>query len=75
MDVQAFGRSVVLLGLGIVVVGLFMWLGPRLPFFGRLPGDVAVETERVSFFAPLGSMLIISLVLTLVLNLFAYLRR
>ena len=69
------GRAVVLAGLIIVAVGLLIWIGPRIPFFGRLPGDIAIERDNVSVFAPIGSMVVVSLVLTVVLNLLAYFRR
>ncbi|NCA15010.1 MAG: DUF2905 domain-containing protein, partial [Proteobacteria bacterium] len=56
-------------------VGLVLWLGPRLPFFGRLPGDVAIKTENVAFYAPVASMLVVSIVISLALNMLAYFRR
>lgn len=69
------GRLLVLIGLVAVAAGLAVWLGPRVPFFGRLPGDVTIKTESVSVHAPIASMLVISLAISLVLNLFAYFRR
>jgi hypothetical protein len=52
-----------------VVVGGLAALGVRLPF-GRLPGDIAITGERGGIYIPLGSMLVISIVLTLLFNLF-----
>lgn len=75
MSTPEIGRAIVLAGLGIAAVGLVIWIGPRIPFFGRLPGDISFERENVSVYAPLGSMLVVSLVLTIVLNIIAYLRR
>ena len=69
------GRSLVVLGLVITLIGLAIWFGPRAPFFGRLPGDVLIERDYGTIFAPLGSMLLVSLVLTIVVNVIAYLRR
>jgi hypothetical protein len=69
------GRLLVLIGLMVVVVGLVLWLGPRLPFFGRLPGDVAIKTENGAFYAPVASMLVVSIVISLALNMLAYFRR
>lgn len=57
-----------LLGAAVVVVGLLVWTG-ALSWFGRLPGDVEIERDNVRIFFPWVSMLLISLVLTLVLNL------
>ena len=63
------GRLVLVIGLALVVIGGLAALGVRLPF-GRLPGDIAIEGERGAIYIPIGSMLLISLVLTLIANLF-----
>ena len=62
------GPALVLLGLAIVVIGLLVWWG-GFSWFGRLPGDIRVERETVRIYIPLVSMLVISIVLTLLLNL------
>ncbi|MGH2393414.1 MAG: DUF2905 family protein [Candidatus Limnocylindria bacterium] len=63
------GRLVLLIGLVLVVVGGLAALGVRLPF-GRLPGDISIQGERGGIFIPLGTMIVVSLVLTLLVNLF-----
>jgi hypothetical protein len=51
------------------VVGGLAALGVRLPF-GRLPGDIAIEGERGGFYFPIVTMIVVSVVLTVLLNLF-----
>jgi hypothetical protein len=63
------GRILVIIGVLLVVVGGLAVLGVRLPF-GRLPGDIAIEGERGGIYIPIVTMLIISIVLTIVVNLF-----
>jgi hypothetical protein len=63
------GRLLVVVGIVLVVVGGLAMLGIRLPF-GRLPGDIAITGEHGGLFIPLGTMVVISLVLTLLFNLF-----
>ena len=70
-----FGRTLVLIGTAIALVGLFLWFGPRIPFTGRLPGDIAVERENLSVYAPVTSMIVISVVLTIIVNLLGLIRR
>ena len=65
-----FGRIILVIGLALVVVGGLAVLGVRLPF-GRLPGDIAIEGENGGICIPLGSMIVISVILTLILNFFA----
>lgn len=63
------GRIVLVIGLALVVVGGLAALGVKLPF-GRLPGDIAIEGERGGFYFPIVTMVIVSVVLTIVVNLF-----
>ena len=63
------GRFLVVIGIVLVVVGGLAVAGIRLPF-GRLPGDIAITGGRGGLFIPLGTMLVISIVLTLLFNLF-----
>jgi hypothetical protein len=63
------GRLLLVIGLVLVVVGGLAALGVRLPF-GRLPGDISIQGERGGIFIPLGTMLVVSVVLTLLVNLF-----
>ncbi len=65
------GRIVLLVGLLLVIVGGLAMIGIRLPI-GRLPGDIAIEGEHGGIYIPLGTMLVVSVVLTL---LFYFLRR
>jgi hypothetical protein len=63
------GRLLLVIGLVLVVVGGLAALGVRLPF-GRLPGDIAIEGERGGIYIPIATMIVVSLVLTVLVNLF-----
>jgi hypothetical protein len=62
------GPLLVGLGIGVMLVGLLVWAG-GLHWFGHLPGDIRIERDSVRIHVPLVSMLVVSLVLTLILNL------
>ena len=64
------GRIILVVGIVLVVVGGLAVLGVRLPF-GRLPGDIAIEGEHGGFYFPITSMIVISAVLTVLLNMFS----
>jgi hypothetical protein len=59
------GLLLVAAGVLLVVVGLLAWSG-ALSWFGRLPGDIRVERENARFYAPLTSMLVVSVALSLI---------
>jgi len=62
-------RTLIIIGLALLVIGLLWpWLG-KLPF-GRLPGDVVVEREQFRLYLPIGSMVLLSLLLSLLFWLF-----
>lgn len=63
------GKLLVLVGLFLVMAGLLFTFWQKIPFLGRLPGDITIQKEGYSFFFPLVSSIIISLVLTAVINI------
>jgi hypothetical protein len=63
------GRVLLVVGLVLVAIGGLAALGVRLPF-GRLPGDIAIEGERGGLYFPIATMIIVSIVLTVLMNLF-----
>jgi Zn-dependent protease with chaperone function len=62
------GPILIMLGLGLALVGLLVWAG-AFGWFGRLPGDIRIERGTVHVYIPIVSMLVVSIVLTLLLNL------
>jgi len=64
------GKLLIIAGGLIVVVGLALTFGPRIPFLGRLPGDIAIDRGNVHFYFPIVTCLILSLVATLILSFF-----
>jgi hypothetical protein len=64
------GRALVVCGIVVALLGGALMLLPRLPWLGRLPGDIRVEREAFSFYFPLVTCLVVSLVATLILNVF-----
>ena len=58
-------------GIALVIIGLILRYAPGLlAWFGRLPGDISIERDGVRVFIPITSMIILSLALTVIVNLF-----
>ncbi len=65
------GRALIALGILLVIVGLAVEYGPRLPFrIGRLPGDIYIHRSHTTFYFPIVTCILVSLVLTLLLWIF-----
>ncbi len=67
--IELTGRALIALGVLLVVLGVFLTVGARLPFLGRLPGDIHLQVGGVTVFAPIATMLLVSLILTILANL------
>jgi len=67
---QDLGRFLVVLGAIALLAGVVLMLAPRIPWLGRLPGDIVINRGPVSVYFPLATSIVISIVLTVVLNLF-----
>ena len=66
------GKMLIGLGLFIAAVGVILIIAGKLNIpFGKLPGDITYHKKNVTVFAPFGTMIVISVVLTLILNLFS----
>jgi len=71
------GRMVIIAGIALVVVGLLLMAGSRFSFFGlgRLPGDIAYKGKHVSFYFPIVTCFVLSVVLTFIFWLISFLSR
>ncbi|HRZ87145.1 MAG TPA: DUF2905 domain-containing protein [bacterium] len=71
MEFRFLGKTLIVLGAFLILAGTLFWLSPKLTlWFGRLPGDIAVRKKGVTFYFPLATCLICSLILSLVFWLF-----
>jgi len=67
----ATGKIITVVGIALVLIGLAVSYAPWLVnWFGRLPGDIRIQNKKSFVFIPIVSMLIVSIVLTLIINLF-----
>jgi hypothetical protein len=63
-----FGKILVVVGLILLIAGIMIWIGgDKFGWFGNLPGDIRVERKNFSFYFPLTSMVVLSIVLSLVI--------
>mgnify|MGYP001400390918 CR=1 FL=1 len=61
------GRMLIIMGLVIAAIGALLALSGKIPWLGRLPGDIMVRKERFTFYFPLATSLLVSVILSLIL--------
>lgn len=66
----ALGKALIILGVVIVLVGVALLVAHRIPYIGRLPGDIYVKREHFTFYFPLTTCIIMSIVLSLIFWIF-----
>jgi hypothetical protein len=65
-----FGKLLIIIGLVMLALGLVLTLAGRIPWLGHLPGDISIRRENFSFYFPVTTSILISLVLSLLFWLF-----
>jgi len=71
MDLQNIARMLIILGVVILATGMIMYFAPKVPFLGKLPGDFYFKKGGTSFYFPLATSIILSIVVTVIFNLFS----
>ena len=71
---QGFGKTLVIIGVILVVVGVLFMVSEKLnfPFFGRLPGDIHIKGKNFQVYFPIATSIVLSVLLTLILYVISY---
>jgi hypothetical protein len=69
MDLEPVGRWLIVVGIIVAAAGVVLVLGDRIPFLGRLPGDIRIERPGFVFILPIGTMIVVSVLATIVIAL------
>jgi len=70
LGLGSLGKLLILLGVFIILMGLLLLVGEKIPWVGRLPGDIIIKRERFTFYFPLATSILVSIILTLLFALF-----
>jgi hypothetical protein len=66
---EPLGRALLIIGVILVGIGVVLVLVPKIPFLGRLPGDIRFERDGLTVYVPLGTMIVLSVLVSVVLSL------
>ena len=69
MEFQGIGKLIIIMGIALVAIGLLITFAPRIPLIGKLPGDFYFKRGDASFYFPLASSILVSVVLSMILSI------
>lgn len=65
----ALGKFLIVFGVIIVAVGLLLLAAPKIPWLGRLPGDILIKKKNFTLYFPITTSIVLSIILTVLINL------
>jgi len=65
-----FGKILIFFGFFLILFGVLFSISEKIPYFGRLPGDIYIKKENFNFYAPIGTCLLISILFSIIFTLF-----
>ena len=73
--IQQIGKMIVVFGAMMVGVGVLMMLSDKIPFIGKLPGDISMKKDNFQFYFPLTTSIVLSIALSLIMWLISFLNK
>lgn len=70
VSMPAMGKMLIIAGIILILAGLAFLFADKIPFLGRLPGDIYVKKERFSFYFPITTSIVVSIILTVLFSIF-----
>jgi hypothetical protein len=64
------GKYLILFGIILIIAGVLLLVSPKIPWLGRLPGDILIRRKNFTFYFPLATSIILSVIITVLINLF-----
>lgn len=64
------GKMLIIAGIVLIVAGVLVTYGPKIPFLGKLPGDIRIEKENFKFYFPITTSILVSVLLSLLILLY-----
>jgi hypothetical protein len=65
-----FGKTIMIIGFSVMILGAILWLGGKVPGIGKLPGDIIIKRGNFTFYFPLATSILLSVILSVILALF-----
>jgi hypothetical protein len=69
LGIESIGKSFIFFGIVLIVIGSLFVLFGKVPWFGRLPGDIVIKNDGFTFYFPIATMVILSIAVTVLFNI------
>ncbi len=69
-DFQPLGKILIAVGILIIILGIFFLFGDKIPFLGKLPGDIIIKKKNFTFYFPIVTSILLSLIISFIIYLF-----
>ncbi|MDA2920497.1 DUF2905 domain-containing protein [Desulfobacterota bacterium AH_259_B03_O07] len=69
MELQTIGKTILILGIFLVILGSLILFGSKIPLIGKLPGDIYIKRDSFTLYFPIASSILISIIITILLIL------
>ena len=69
-EFHSIGKLLIIAGVFIIIVGIFFLFGDKIPFLGKLPGDIIIKKKNFTFYFPIVTSILLSLIISLIIYLF-----
>ncbi len=69
LDMNGFGKILVFLGIILTAAGILFMFGAKIPWLGKLPGDIYIKKENFTFYFPLATSILLSIALSVIILL------
>lgn len=66
---QGIGKLLIVAGVVLLIAGLFFVFTPKIPFLGKLPGDILIKRENFTFYFPVATSILLSMLISLIIYL------
>ena len=66
---QSFGKILIITGIVIFILGVLLTFSDKIPFLGKMPGDITIKKENFTFYFPIVTSIVISIIVSLILYL------
>ena len=70
IPVQDFGKILIFVGTFIIITGLLISFGGKIPLIGRLPGDIVIQRKNYTFYFPLTTLIVLNLIIYFIMTFF-----